>query len=277
MANQNSYTVSTQFIHVDGGRVAFESKGRGLPVVCLPGMGDLRSSYRYLTPLLRAADHQVICCDLRGHGDSDAQFAEYGDEPTAFDLIALLETLETPAVVIGNSMSAGASVIAAARRPELFRALVFVGPFVRNPSVIGFIKRMLFRVALARPWARVVWNAYLPSLYAGERPEDFTGYRKKIIASMKRSGYTRSFSLTARTDHDLAERLLPETKLPTLIVMGDRDPDFPVPEREAQWIADTVGGRVAMIANAGHYPQSQQPDATAHAILDFLKEEPARA
>ncbi|MFD2840892.1 alpha/beta fold hydrolase [Populibacterium corticicola] len=269
--------MSTQFIHVDGGRVAFESEGRGLPVVCLPGMGDLRSSYRYLTPLLRAADYQVICCDLRGHGDSDAQFAEYGDEPTASDLIALLETLETPAVVIGNSMSAGASVIAAARRPELFQALVLIGPFVRNPNDIGFIKQTLFRVALARPWARVVWNAYLPSLYAGEKPKDFAEHKKKISASMKRPGYTRSFSLTTRTNHDLAEQLLPEIKLPTLIVMGEQDPDFPTPEHEAQWIADTLGGRVAMIADAGHNPQSQQPDATAHAILDFLKEEPARA
>ncbi len=276
MANMNTFPVLTRFIHVPGGRIAFESAGSGSPVICLPGMGHLRSSYRHLTPLLTASGCQVICADLRGHGDSDAQFVEYGDEPTARDLVALLETQESPAVVIGNSMSAGSAVIAAARRPELISALVLVGPFVRNPSEIGFIKRMMFRIALARPWARAVWNSYLPSLYAGEKPADFAAYRKKIAVSMKRPGYTRSFSLTTRADHNLAEQLLPQIKLPVLIVMGDQDPDFPVPEHEAQWIAEAVGGRVAMIKGAGHYPQSQQPDATAQAILDFLKVEPAR-
>jgi pimeloyl-ACP methyl ester carboxylesterase len=58
--------------------------------------------------------------------------------------------------------------------------------------------------------------------------------------------------------------------IPTLVVMGDKDPDFPDPKVEADWISSTLGGTTVMIEDAGHYPQSQQPEQTAAAILDFL-------
>jgi pimeloyl-ACP methyl ester carboxylesterase len=44
-------------------------------VVLVPGMGDLRASYRFLAPALKEAGHRVACTDLRGHGDSDAMFS----------------------------------------------------------------------------------------------------------------------------------------------------------------------------------------------------------
>jgi len=46
-------------------------------------MGDLRGTYRFLTPVLRRARYRVAATDLRGHGDSDATFATYGDAETA--------------------------------------------------------------------------------------------------------------------------------------------------------------------------------------------------
>jgi len=53
--------------------------------------------------------------------------------------------------------------------------------------------------------------------------------------------------------------------------MGERDPDFPDPRAEAQWIADTLHGQLVMVPESGHYPQSQQPEATADAVLPFLR------
>jgi len=48
------------------------------------------------------------------------------------------------------------------------------------------------------------------------------------------------------------------------------DPDFPDPSGEAKWIADSLHGEVVMVPDAGHYPQSQQPEATGEAIVRFL-------
>ena len=85
-------------------------------MILVPGLGDLRAGYRFLAPNLAGSGLPGACTDLRGHGDSDATFTSYGDEETAGDVIALIEELGGPAVVVGNSMGAGSAVLAAAQR-----------------------------------------------------------------------------------------------------------------------------------------------------------------
>jgi pimeloyl-ACP methyl ester carboxylesterase len=234
-------------------------------------MGDLRAAYRFLAPALRAAGYRVASTDLRGHGDSDTNFASYGDVETAGDIVALIEELGGPAVVVGNSMGAGAAAFAAAERPELINALVLVGPFVRNGETTA-MQKILLRVAMARPWAALSWNGYLPKLYKGNLPVDFNDYRKDVVKSLRRPGYAKSFSLTTRTDHAPAEQCLGEITAPTLVVMGEKDPDFANPRSEADWISHALHAKVVMVPDAGHYPQSQQPEITTSAVLSFLKE-----
>jgi len=72
--------------------------------------------------VLRRARYRVAATDLRGHGDSDATFATYGDAETAGDVHALIEELGGPAVIVGNSMGAAAAVMVAADHPDLVRA-----------------------------------------------------------------------------------------------------------------------------------------------------------
>ena len=251
------------------GRIAYDVGGEGPLVVLVPGMGDLRAAYRFLAPTLRDAGYRVAVTDLRGHGDSDAAFASYGDAATAGDVIALIEELGGPAVVVGNSMAAGSAVLAAAERPELVSGLVLVGPFVRNGKTSA-AQRLILRAAMARPWAAASWKMYLPKLYAGRKPDDFDAYRAAAIASLRRPGYSKAFSLTTRTSHDEAEAALAGVSKPTLVVMGDRDPDFPDPKAEADWIAHALHGEAVIVPDAGHYPQSQQPGITSAAIVRFL-------
>ncbi|MDN4473402.1 alpha/beta fold hydrolase [Demequina zhanjiangensis] len=252
------------------GRIAYDRIGEGPLMILAPGMGDLRQAYRLVAPALAEAGWTVVTTDLRGHGDSDTGFSEYGDEPTADDLVALIEHLGGPALVVGNSMSAGSAVIAAARRPDLVSGLALLGPFVRDGAVNPMM-RALMRVMLAPPWIAAVWKAYMPSLYAGARPTDFDAYRDTVAASLRRPGYRAAFSATSRTSHAPAEAALPKVQAPTLVIMGEQDPDFPDVRAEAEWIASQVGGKTAMIADAGHYPQSQQPVATLAALLPFAE------
>jgi pimeloyl-ACP methyl ester carboxylesterase len=129
-------------------------------------------------------------------------------------------------------MAAGSAVLAAVQRPELLSGLVLVGPFVRNPTV-GAGRRVLLRVATAPLWAAISWKSYLPKLYAGRRPADFGEYRDQVVASLRRPGYARAFSLTTRTSHASARARLAEVTAPALIVMGEQDPDFGDPAGEA--------------------------------------------
>ena len=260
----------TQYLSVPEGKIAYDIQGEGPLVLLVPGMGDLRSTYRFLTPALVGAGYLVASVDLRGHGDSDTSFATYGDVETAADITLLLRELGAPAVIVGNSMGAAAAVIVAAENADLVDGLVLVGPFVRQPASSSAFSRLFLRVLMARPWAGAVWKAYLPKLYAGARPTDFAEYLDTVTAALKRPGYARAFSLTTRADHVRAGESLAAVVSPTLVVMGGKDPDFSNPKGEADWISHAVGGTTVMIEDAGHYPQSQQPERTSAAIVGFL-------
>jgi pimeloyl-ACP methyl ester carboxylesterase len=267
-ANKTSARI-TSYLSRPEGRIGYDVAGAGSLVVLVPGMGDLRATYRFLAPALRDAGCRVACTDLRGHGDSDTTFSSYGDQETADDILALITELGGPAVVVGNSLGAGAATLAAAISPDAITGLVLVGPFVRNGK-ISKLQRVMLRVAMARPWAATAWKSYMPKLYAGRQPADFREYRDQVVASLRRPGYSKAFSLTTRTDHTPAEARLRDVSAPTLVVMGAQDPDFPNPQLEAEWIAEKLHGTVVMVADAGHYPQSQQPERTTQAIVSFL-------
>ena len=267
---------TTQYLSRADGRIAYDVAGDGPLVILVPGMGDIRSTFRLLAPELRAAGYRVALTDLRGHGDSDTDFAAYGDAETADDLKALIEELGGPAVAIGNSMGAGAAALAAAQRPDLISGLVLIGPFVRQTS--GTVMRVLFRLLMLRPWAGFVWRTYLPKLYAGRTPMDQSEYLAAVSAAMSRPGHTKAFArLVAHLDHAVVEHRLGEVRAEALVIMGALDPDFAEPQAEAEWIAAQLNARMVMVPEAGHYPQSQRPDLVVPSVLNFLTEVTHRA
>lgn len=267
----------TRFLDRPGGRIAYDVAGEGPLVVCVPGMGDLRSVYRFLEPALVGAGYRVATMDLRGHGESDATFADYDDVAAGTDVVALLAELGGgPAVLVGNSMGAGVAAWAAAEAPDLVAALVLIGPFVRNaPTSRG--AGLAFRLALLRPWGPAAWSAWYARLYPGRAPADLPAHRARIRESLRRPGHWRGFVATTHTSHAPVEARLGEVTARTLVVMGDRDPDFGDPAAEAAFVADRLGGRVVMVPGAGHYPHAEYPEIVNPAILDFLRGEAGHA
>jgi pimeloyl-ACP methyl ester carboxylesterase len=257
----------TEWLSRPEGRIGYDTTGSGPLVVCVPGMGELRSVYRFTVPVLAAAGFRVVAVDLRGHGDSDATFSAYDDVAAGGDLIALLDTLG-PALIVGNSMGAGAAVWAAAERPDLVSGLVLLGPFVRDPSLNPFLAVAL-RAAMAGPWAPRVWTSHLSTLYPGSRPDDFAEHRRAIAASMRRPGYARAFSRTTRTTHAPVEARLHEVTAPVLVVMGERDPDFSDAPAEGRWIAERLNGQLTVIPGAGHYPHVEDPEQVNAVVVEF--------
>jgi len=261
----------TRYLDRPGGRIAYDVAGTGPLVVGVPGMGDLRSNFRYLAPALLEAGYRVATMDLRGHGESDATFHAYDDVAAGGDVLALVEHLEGPAVIVGNSMGAGAAVWAAAEDPGSVSGLVVVGPFVRNAPV-GFLKVLLFRLALLRPWGRRAWDAYIPSLYPGRAPADLDEHRARIRESLRRPGHWAAFAATTHSSHAPVEARLDQVRAPTLVVMGDRDPDFPDPVAEAAWVMERLNGTSLVVPEAGHYPHAEYPEVVGPAVLAFLEQ-----
>lgn len=254
------------------GKIAYEVSGDDGPwVVCAPGMGDLRSVYRYVTPALVARGYRVATMDVRGMGGSTAEWRDYSESAIGSDLVRLIEQLAAgPAIVVGNSISAGAAVWAATERPDLVARLVLVGPFVRQVP-ISRLKVLLFRLALARPWGATTWANYQSKrLYPAVKPDDLEVHRHAVIANLREPGRMRAFQRMAATDHRAAEARLDRVKVPVLIVMGTADPDFPDPRAEAALLADRLHGTAVLLEGAGHYPQAEMPAAFSAKVFDFL-------
>jgi pimeloyl-ACP methyl ester carboxylesterase len=269
-SQQHDSQGTSRYLARPQGRIAYDVHGAGPLVVCAPGMGDLRSVYRYLVPPLVAAGFRVATMDLRGHGDSDATFAAYDDVAAGADLLAQAEHLGGSAVLIGNSMGAGAAAWAAAEAPRLVSGLVLIGPFVRNAPV-GAAAVLAFRLALLRPWGAAAWRWYYGSQYPGRRPPDLPQHQARLAENLRAPGHWRAFAATTHTSHEPVAARLDEVRAPAFIVMGERDRDFRDPAEEARAVADRLRGEVLMVANAGHYPQAEYPEVVAPPVVEFLK------
>lgn len=129
-----------------GGTVAHEEAGTGPLAVCVPDMGDLRSTYRFSTTLPAAPGYRVVSLDVR----------DYSVGAIARDIVALIEALGSgPAHVLGNSMSAGAAVVNAGRRPDLVRSLTLTAPFFRD-VIPAWATVALFGPLLGGPWRSAI-------------------------------------------------------------------------------------------------------------------------
>lgn len=75
--------------------------------------------------------------------------------------------------------------------------------------------------------------------------------------------------------HETAEKALTDVRAPALVIMGTKDPDYPDPAAETQWVADQLGRQVEVIADAGHHPQAEFPELVGPAVIDFLRQSAA--
>lgn len=256
------------------GKISFEDTGgNGIPVICAPGMGDLRSVYRFVTEDLKRKGYRVITMDLRGMGDSTVKWEDYSEESIALDIVSLINHLGlTSVVLVGNSISAGAAVIVSAQHPDLISKVVLVSPFARNIP-IARSKMFLFRLALLRPWGASVWASYQSSkLYPSVKPPDLKTYSVSVKTMLRQRGRMKAFQKMAATNHSKAEESIGKMNVPAMIVMGSKDPDFPDPRKELDWLAERTGAKCVMIEGAGHYPQAEYPEKFIACMIDFIGE-----
>jgi pimeloyl-ACP methyl ester carboxylesterase len=247
------------------GSLAYDDSGSGPLVVCLPGMGDNRTTYRHLAPLLVAAGHRVVTLDPRGQGESDAVWPDYSPEALGADLLELLRHLDAgPALLVANSYTGATAVWAAAQAPAAFSGLALIAPFAREmPKPNAALRLAVAAVSRFRP----LWLMYWSGLFKTRKPADFAAARALLSRQLAEPGRMAAMRAMMGADVAVAEARFPEVRTPALVVMGTRDPDFPDPRAEAELVAGRLGGRVIMIDGAGHYPQAEYPAETAEAVL----------
>jgi pimeloyl-ACP methyl ester carboxylesterase len=265
--------MQTQYFERSEGKLAYtDYGGSGELVLMLPGMGALRSEYRFLAPELVRAGYHAVAVDLRGHGESSVPWGKYDVPSVGSDILALIDYFgPEPAHVITTSFTPGAAVWAAAESPECIRSLTLIGAFVRDAKANMFMKSAVW-LMMNNPWRVKTWGMFYRTLYPTHKPDDFDAYLAKLLKNLAQPGRFDANKALGNSSRKPSEERLTQVKAPILVVMGTKDPDFPDPVDEANFIAQQTGGRVALIDGAGHYPQTEMPDDTTPIILDFLKQ-----
>ncbi|MEW2457180.1 alpha/beta fold hydrolase [Streptomyces albus] len=277
----------TEYLAVDGGRIAYEVTGAGPLVVLAHGMGDSRAAYRAVVPELVTAGYRVAAVDLRGCGESSVDWPAWSRSDIAGDLLALIRHLGGPAVLVGHSVSGGAATIAAAREPSLITSVVELAPFTRKQSVrLGDLRVRRFRRGMVRLLGAglfgslPLWRSYLDVAYPGVKPADWAERLGRIEALLREPGRMKAMQAMGRSAPTDAGARLGDVRCPVLVVMGTLDPDWADPRAEGSALVDALPsglGRLEMIDGAGHYPHHQFPDRVVPLLLAFLRSDAARA
>ncbi|PRX98867.1 alpha/beta fold hydrolase [Allonocardiopsis opalescens] len=264
----------TQFLDVPGGRLAYELTGpdKGPLVVCAPGMGDVRASYRFLVPALLEAGHRVATVDLRGHGESSTGWADYSPEAAGADLLALVRHLGGPAALIGHSFSPAPVVWAAAEAPDAVSSITLIAPWVSEPKTSPLL-RLAAGVIMRSP--TLFAKVFYPSLYKGGRPDDLAVYTDAMRAKLAEPGRLTALRGVGNASKANANARMAEVRCPALVVMGTADPDFPDPAAEARLAQRRLAPSAAsvtvhLVEGAGHYPHIERPGEVAPAVVSFL-------
>lgn len=260
--------------------VNLSGQPEGRPIIFAHGFGCDQAMWRFVTPHF-VDDHRVVLFDQIGCGGSDASAHDrrkYASlDGYVADLLGIIDELDLRDVVfVGHSVSAMIGVLASIARPEVFGALVLVGPsprYIDDENYVGGfstgdIDELLGSLesnylGWSRAMAPVIMdNPDRPAL-ADELEANFCRV-DPVIA--------RQFAqVTFRSDnrHDLEK-----VTVPTLVVQSARD--VIACEAVGAFVHEQIpGSEMVVLDVSGHCPNLSHPEPTAAAIRQFITRVPA--
>lgn len=248
-----------------------ESRGTGLPVVFVhgfpfdsrmwrPQMEGLGDGYRLIAP------------DLRGFGRSPAPGAgPLTMDGHADDLAALLDGLGIDeAVFCGLSMGGYVLFSMWRRHPERVRALVLCSTRADADTEGVRANRRAIAERALREGSASVADVMIPSVLSAATREN----RPDVVALVREMIEGTDPATIARGQEGLAGRadsteLLPEIRVPTLLLFGSEDPISPVAVGDAMCRA-LPDARMVVIPAVAHLPNLEAPTAFNAPLAEFL-------
>ncbi len=212
-------------------------------------------------------DVSVLVYDKRGHGLSDIGNTPYTIELLAADLTALLDKLSIKrAIICGLSVGGLIAQGVVAARPDLVTGLVLSN----TAHKIGTADMWDARIAAIRENGLAsILDATMPRWFTpAYRHPDNPSYRAycNMFVRQPLEGYAATCA--ALRDADLTQ-VAKKISVPTLCLVGEQDGSTPPA------IARELAGLVpqadfAEIADCGHIPCVEQPDAYVSLLRNFI-------
>ncbi|UOY01747.1 alpha/beta fold hydrolase [Blastococcus sp. PRF04-17] len=247
----------------------------GRPIVFVHGFGCDQTMWRFVAPDFEV-DHRVVLLDLVGSGNSDlsAYDAEkYGSlDGHAGDVVEICRELDLHDVVlVGHSVSAMIGALATCKAPELFGALVMVGP---NPRYVddgdyvgGFSRTDIVGLLDALEANHLGWSTQMAPVIMGN--PDRPALAQELTNSFCRTdpAIAAHFARVTFLSDNRAD--LPNVCVPTLVLQCSEDAI--APDVVGRYVHEQVPGSVfTQLRATGHVPHLSAPEETTAAIRAFL-------
>jgi pimeloyl-ACP methyl ester carboxylesterase len=243
----------------EGIKIYYEVHGSGPAVILTHGYSSTAQMWRgQIEPL--AKHHTLILWDMRGHGQSDYPQDEdlYSEALTVGDIDALLDVVGAKTAIVGGLSLGGYMSLAYYRaHPERVEALLIIdtGPGFKNDEAREAWNQNALKTAQR-------WEEQGLSLLQGFSPERRTANHRSA-EGLARAGRRM---LTQRDANVI--NLLPDIKVPSLVVVGADDAPFLA---AADYMAAKIpGAQKVVIPEAGHASNIDQPALFNQAVLGFL-------
>jgi 3-oxoadipate enol-lactonase len=219
--------------------------------------------------------YRILRYDQRGHGGTPVPPADCTFEGLVDDAAALLDALGINGVnVVGVSMGGVTALGLASRYPDRVSTVVISDASAATPE--GGAAAWDERIALA---AKGGMEALVePTITRWFRPASLTADTpvvrrvREMIRRTPFEGFKRAARALQSFDFSAA---LAKLSPPALLTVGAGDGVLPGLMRKMA--AEAPGSRFAEIAEAGHLPNIEQPEAFNDALAQFLREASSRS
>lgn len=254
------------------------------PVLFAHGFGQTRGAWLRTGERLAAAGHATQAYDARGHGQSQRNVDGQSYRPDQFadDLILMAGGQASAPVLVGASMGGLFGLVAEARWPGLFRALVLVDVTPRwEPA--GLQRILAFMTAFPQGFDSLDHAGDTIAAYLPQRRQRKSGTELAELLRQGDDGRWRwhwdprliadmATGMDAHQDH-LAEAAR-AVRCPVLLISGGRS-DL-VSERTVREFEELVPhARHVHLPQATHMLAGDDNDAFTAAVLEYLAQLPA--
>jgi pimeloyl-ACP methyl ester carboxylesterase len=247
-------------------------------ILMLHGGGQNRHSWKNTGQVLADHGFHVVALDSRGHGDSDRSTdADYDIETMTADVMAVLDAIGRPVILIGASMGGLTGILVADRAgPERVTRLVLVDVvprFEKNGSarIRDFMFSGLHGFANLDEAADAV-AAYLPHR---PKPRSNEGLKKNLRLRDGRWYWHWDPAFLSKPDDDpfdRAEKLEQAAihlEIPILLIRGKLS-DVVSPEGVADFLTKCPHAELVEMPGAGHTAAGDDNDAFSEAVVEFV-------
>jgi len=213
--------------------------------------------------------YRVLVYDTRGHGQTAAPRGQYTLEGLADDLHALLKHLQIQKPhFVGLSMGGMIGQTFALKYPGVLASLTLADTTSRYPAAAAAMWQDRIRIAEANGMEALVQTTlerWFTAPFRNDRKEDVARVAAQILKTPV-PGYVGCCHAIPKID---VTARLQELKLPALVICGEQDPATP-PAMARDIVQALPGAKLALIPQAAHLANIEQPEAFNRALAGFL-------